>query len=184
MNWFTKFEFWADLNKIYGTKKVQEVISNAENENKKNVSFFSKDQMELWSLLLEKYTGNNVILQEAPEIESDVPKTEIEKLKNYVMDKVQSKICIPFSFEQNIGQTKTSLFSNIRNEYYRKAPDFFDLIIYENWFCTPQFWVDFEKKYGSKTMEEIKDHGEEYKKKILYFQMKKKENGKRQFWTK
>lgn len=86
---------------------------------------YEKDRINLQSLLWEKYLKHTIAIKEIEKIvEFDVSESTINKTKDYVMDKVQKKIGIPFKFEPRIGQTKTALFANIWNEYYRKAPEF------------------------------------------------------------
>lgn len=51
------------------------------------------------------------------------------------------KRCIPYPFENNLTNTKKALFANLRNQFNRKAPKFFNNL-YENWFCTFEFWED------------------------------------------
>nr|UIB38866.1 hypothetical protein [Trentepohlia sp. YN1317] len=150
-DWFTSLEFWTDLEEKYGIETVRKVISHAQNlelSARPKESNFLDIQKEFQLLLLEKYYFNmdsNSNIEAIPNTQKtldinssfNVSESKIQEVKDYVMEKVEKKICISFKFEPHIGKTKTSLFYNIRNQYYRKAPNFFDILIYKNWFCTP-----------------------------------------------
>ena len=110
----------------------------------------------------------------APKAEKELLKVTIENVKNYCLERVSNLKCIPFPFETILANAKKVLFYNVRNQFARKVPPFFENEIYKKWFITLEFWIDLEEKYSIEKLREILLNTANYKKKTTFSKEQKK----------